>query len=331
MDFKFNYYINLTSNVLGTKVLYCSDDFFADATRMLKPSPPVFIADKYDNNGKWMDGWESRRRRDGGNDFCFLKLGNKSIVKGFNINTMHFSGNHAPAISILGCSIEDDKNIVTNKRINWLSLLDKTKLIEDSNNFFDATDNKEVTHLKITIYPDGGIARLITYGNICFDDSLYKKTSVNVIAITTGAKVIYVNNEHFGKLANILSEHKPLSMADGWETRRRRTSGNDFAIIEFAKPATIRKIIVDTSFFKGNYPDSFVISAQYIKNLDYKVINLQSNFWHKLASQHKLSANCVHTIKVDNTYKNQVFTHVRFDIFPDGGVARLKLMGRFIK
>ena len=55
--------VDLASERLGGAVLYANDDFFAPKENLLKPSAPVFIEGKYTDLGKWMDGWESRRRR----------------------------------------------------------------------------------------------------------------------------------------------------------------------------------------------------------------------------------------------------------------------------
>ena len=160
--------IDVACSDTGAKVIYCSDEFFADSSRMLQLSDPVWIDDKYDDNGKWMDGWESRRRRDGKDDFCFIRLVKKASVKGFNVDTTHFTGNFAPGISIQGCSVPggttDDLVVDSSAVTEWFDLLGKKEIKGDSHNRFDCAANNPITHLKVTLHPDGGIARLRVYG-----------------------------------------------------------------------------------------------------------------------------------------------------------------------
>ena len=167
MDYKDK--IDVACSDHGSKVIYCSDEFFADSGRMLQASEPKWIEGKYDENGKWMDGWESRRRRDGKNDFCFIRLGSPSIINNFNIDTSHFTGNFAPAISILGCFVPggttDDRVVDGSAVSEWFDLLTQENLEGDSHNLFSCKSTQPLTHLKITLYPDGGIARFRAYGS----------------------------------------------------------------------------------------------------------------------------------------------------------------------
>ncbi len=332
---EFENQINLASSDLGTKVIFSSDEFFADAERMLKPSEPVFIEGKFDDHGKWMDGWETRRRRDGKNDYCFIQLGQRSVINGFNINTRHFTGNYPPGISILGCCINEDmseKNIADSVDNNlWFDLLEMSNLEGDSNNIFTSISQKEVTHLKVSIYPDGGIARLRVYGSICFDEELYDTNNINVIAANSGARAVYANDEHFGNLQNILAEHEPLNMGDGWETRRRRKPGNDWGIIELPRPAIISGVVLDTKFFKGNYPDRFSITADCISGVEDSELINKSNGWSELTKQQKLEMNKEHIFGEDCIEHQNPVSHIRVDIYPDGGIARLKLIGKFVR
>ena len=187
-----------------------------------------------------------------------------------------------------------------------------------------------ITHLKITLYPDGGIARLRAYGQAWTDETKYEITGTNVISKESGARALFANDEHFGCLSNILEEHTPLSMADGWETRRRRKPGNDWGVIALSKPAKVHEIIVDTSFFKGNFPDTFSISSANISNPDVDTLIEDSKTWSKIIDRKKLGMNKIHIFKKEDLLNEQEFTHIRIDIFPDGGIARLKLLGDFI-
>ena len=326
--------INVTSSDFGSKVIYCSDEFFADSSRMLQNNEAVFIEDKYDKHGKWMDGWETRRRRDGKNDFCYIRLGSKSVINDFDIDTSNFTGNYAPAISILGCCVAGgvtDDRVVDGSAVNeWFDLLAKEKLTGDSSNIFSSKSLKPITHLKVTLYPDGGIARLRAYGSVYSDNNTYEVKGINVIAKESGARAIFANDEHFGCLSNILEKHEPINMADGWETRRRREPGNDWGIVALAKPATVDEIVIDTKFFKGNYPDTFSISTTCIDETDEKALIEQSNSWNQLIDRKKLEMNQIHVFEKSELLHQDPITHIRIDIFPDGGIARLKLFGSFI-
>ncbi len=325
--------IDVACSDTGTKVIYCSDEFFADSSRMLQPNEPVWIEGKYDENGKWMDGWESRRRRDGKDDFCFIRLGSKSSIKSFNVDTSHFTGNFAPGISIHGCSVPggttDDRVVDGTAVSEWFELLSKNDLKGDSHNKFECNEKNPITHLKITLHPDGGIARLRAYGEAWTEirDSSFDGT--NVLSKESGARAIFANDEHFGCLSNILERHEPLSMADGWETRRRRVPGNDWGVLALAKPALVDEIIVDTKFFKGNFPDTISISTANIYDDKESSIIKSSSSWKKLLERKKLGMDQIHVFKKSEILHNEPFTHVRIDIYPDGGIARLKLIGKF--
>ena len=333
MDYKDQ--IDIASSEHGSKVIYCSDEFFADSGRMLQTSDPQWIEGKYDENGKWMDGWESRRRRDGKNDFCFIRLGSPSIINNFNIDTTHFTGNFAPGISILGCYVPggttDDRVVDGSAVSEWFDLLAQENLEGDSHNLFSCKSTQPLTHLKITLYPDGGIARFRAYGNTYFEDNKYQMTGTNVISKQSGARAVFANDEHFGCLSNVLEEHDPLSMADGWETRRRRKPGNDWGIIALSSPAKVHEIVIDTSFFKGNFPDTFSISSTNMTDTDDNTLIEKSKTWDLLIERKKLGMNQIHVFNKTNLLHNDSITHIRIDIFPDGGIARLKLIGNFLE
>ena len=70
---EFTELIDLASEKLGGAVLVANDEFFAPKENLLKPDAPVFIEGKYTDLGKWMDGWETRRRRTPGFDWCITQ------------------------------------------------------------------------------------------------------------------------------------------------------------------------------------------------------------------------------------------------------------------
>ena len=325
--------INVTSLDLGTKILYVSDEFFAKAEDMLLETQAVF-KDEYDENGHWMDGWETRRRRDNQNDFCIIKLGASSKINSFEVDTAHFKGNYPLAVSIKACYSKDinDEEIINNpENFQWKELLVQSDLQGDTKHTFNSSCQDEITHIRMDIFPDGGIARFKALGTICFDEKLYNMDNINVISMLSGARAVRTNNEFFGALKNILKEKESLYIGDGWETRRRRTPGFDWGIIELAKPAIIDNIMLDTNFFKGNFPDSFSICSAFVKESTDNSIETQSIFWEELIPSQKLEMDNKHYYNKSFLLHNKPITHIRVNIFPDGGVSRLKLFGKFIK
>ena len=220
---------DLSNPVLGTKILYCTDEFFAPAKRLLDPSNPIFKDNVYDNNGKWMDGWETRRKRTQGNDYVIIKLGKPGKVKSVNIDTSYFNGNQPQYAKLEGC-YSNNNNL---KNLKWFQLTKKNKIKPDSINLFKSLSSKTFTHIKLNIYPDGGVSRLRLFGNI--DLSLQKlknKKNINLSSVINGSQIIACSDEHFGNANNILLPGKSINMGNGWETRRKRGKGYDWVIIK---------------------------------------------------------------------------------------------------
>ena len=318
-------YPNLADPRLGAATLACSDDFFAEMARMLHPEPAVFIPGKYDTNGKWMDGWESRRKRVNGYDWCTLKLARAGILKGVDIDTSHFTGNYPPAASLEGAFIangEPDANTV------WQEVLPSVNLQGNSHHYHEITHPGAFTHLRLNIYPDGGVARLRVYAQPETDWASADRSSLfDLIAMENGGYVVATNNQHFGLASNLLMPGRGVNMGDGWETRRRREPGNDWCIIALAHPGIVEKIEVDTCHFKGNFPDSCSIQAASMVGGTETSLITQSMFWPVLLPQQRLQMDNQHYYEQEIQPLGAI-THIRLNIFPDGGVSRLRLLSR---
>ena len=315
--------VNLADPRIGAKALAASDEFFAPKDRMLARDAAVFIAGKYDDNGKWMDGWETRRRRGPGHDSCVIRLGLPGAIRGFDIDTSHFTGNYPPAASIEACLTEGEPGTDT----EWVELLAPLKLAGNTHHYPAVSDPRIWSHIRLNIYPDGGIARLRVYGEVARDwsqrggDTLY-----DLLAIENGGRPAAWNDAHFGNPINLLAPGRGENMGDGWETRRRREPGNDWAVIALGWPGVIRRIEVDTAHFKGNYPDRCSLQATNAKKVPDEALVTQSMFWPVLLPEQKLSMDAVHTFSEQVADLGPI-THVRFNIIPDGGVSRLRLWG----
>jgi allantoicase len=318
-------HVNLADARLGAVALDCSDDFFADRQRMLNPEPAVFIPGKYDANGKWMDGWESRRKRVAGHDWCVVRLARPGRVRGVDLDTSHFTGNYPPAASLEACFVaqgDPDANTA------WQPLLPSMNLRGNSHHYFEIASDAKVSHLRVNLYPDGGLARLRVYGTPEFDASRTDEEGlIDLAAALNGGTVVATNNQHFGLASTLLLPGRGVNMGDGWETRRRREPGNDWCVIALARPGTIEAIEVDTAHFKGNYPDRCSLRGAAIAGGTPESLVTQAMFWPLLLPEQKLQMDHQHHYRSEIVAHAPV-THVRFDIHPDGGVSRLRLRGR---
>ena len=317
-------WINLAQPRLGAEIVSCSDEFFAACSRMLEPQAPVFIDGKFDDNGKWMDGWETRRRRNGGYDNAIVKLGLAGEIKGIDIDTTHFTGNFPPAASLEACHCAADPDAGT----DWTTLIPSTSLQGDSHHYFTIDNSACFTHVRLNLYPDGGVARLRIHGRVVSDIGAQDKTALlNLAAVEVGARAIAWNDAHYGAVANLLNPGRGVNMGDGWETRRRREPGNDWCIIELGHPGKVEQVVLDTAFFKGNYPDRCSLLAAMVTAGTADSIVTQSQFWQELLPQQEMAMDKVHEF-TEAVQDTGVVSHVRVNLFPDGGLSRVRILGK---
>jgi allantoicase len=312
--------INLAVPERGGAICSVSDEFFAPAKRMLSAEAPIFIPDRFDEHGKWMDGWESRRKRTAGHDYCVLRICH-GVIRGIEIDTSHFTGNFPPSASIEACRVEIDPD----ENTKWTELVPKSDLEGDSRRFFAVSDESTWSHIRLNIYPDGGIARLRVYGEPRLVKSAADRDQwIDLVSSAAGGSALECNNMHFGDMSNLLSTRPVANMGDGWETRRRRHPGNDWVILRLGRKGLISRVEVDTAFFRGNYPARCSLKGSSpAADAD---IEAESVDWAEILPPVALGPDQLHV------FENQVrdagnVTHVRLDIYPDGGVARLRLLG----
>lgn len=320
---------DLASEKLGGKALIASDEFFAPKENLLKEGRGIFLPGKFTENGKWMDGWESRRKRIQGYDWCIIKLGVKGIIKGVDIDTNHFLGNHPPYGSVDASMVieEPDTDEFLSKNIQWIEILPKSPLNPGSQNLFSINSSDNFTHVRLNIYPDGGVARLRVYGEVIPEWKTNEtKGLIDLAALINGGKVLVCNDMFFGSKDNLISPGRSKNMGDGWETKRKRIPGYDWTILKLAAPGEIKKIVVDTNFFKGNYPDSCSIEGCLTPNAEDDSLTYPEIEWKEILPKIKLQGD------FENTFEKEIknigtVSHVRLNIFPDGGVSRLRLFG----
>ena len=319
--------INLADPRLGSKVIFKTDDFFASAKRIINPNPPIFKDGVFDRHGKWMDGWETRRRRKKGFDYLIIKLGKPGRIFSVDIDTTHFSGNQPMYASLEAC--QNNKKLNSNSK--WSKILNYKKLGPNKNHKFSIKNKSIFTHVKLNIYPDGGVARLRLYGEIETKNINYGSKTVNLTSMLNGASIVGCNNEHFGRAENVLSPGKGKNMGDGWETRRSRGKNFDWLIIKMGRTGKINKIEIDTHHFKGNYPDRCSVQGIFIpKKLSNNSIVKKSNKWKTLVNKAKLHPHKKHNFKIKTPKTNKV-NYIRINIYPDGGISRIRTFGKVIK
>lgn len=329
--------VDLLAESLGGKALLCSDDFFASMDNLVKGPRAVFIPDKYTPRGKWMDGWESRRKRVEGHDWCILRLGVPGVVSALDIDTDHFLGNHPSFASVEGCYAPDvrDDDHEALKALEWAPLLGQAPLARGSQNLFVVSGREPVTHLKLHIYPDGGVARLRAYGKPApvwgqgADDERFplEEGEVDLAALRNGGEALVCSDMFFGVMSNLIAPGRARVMGEGWETRRSRRPGFDWIVVRLGEPGEISSVVVDTNHFKGNYPQSFSLQGIFAPDLPLTEFQGASLAWEEILSQRDLKAHHEHFYRAEIDASGP-FSHVRLCIYPDGGVSRLRVYGR---
>jgi allantoicase len=317
-------HLNLADARLGAVVLSASDEFFGAKERLLDAAEPEWRAGVYDDHGKWMDGWETRRRRGPGNDQCIVRLAGQGHIALLDIDTRFFTGNFPPHASVEACQIEGEPD----EHTPWTPLLPHSALQGNQHNYFPIDAAGVWTHLKLSIFPDGGVARLRAFGSIHRDWSgAAGQKSLDLVAALNGGRALACSDEHYGAMGNLLLPGRGASMADGWETRRRREPGFDWVILQLGHPGRVLKVEVDTAFFRGNFPHQVSISAANLPAAGGgSDLASQSLYWPTLLEPQLLKADDVASFETGLADLG-VITHARVNIHPDGGLSRVRLYG----
>lgn len=314
----FTEFVDLASGRVGGRVIAANDDFFAPKENLLKLSKPVWIEDKYTDRGKWMDGWETRRRRAPGFDWCIVQLGIPGILRGAVVDTSFFRGNYPEHCSLEACALEGEANAddLASGSIRWTEILPKSALQGDAQNRLAISDPHRYTHLRLSIFPDGGVARLRVHGEAVPDwrRVLAESPCIDLASVVHGGRVLDASDMFFSSPQNLLMPGQSSHMGDGWETKRRRGPGHDWVVIQLGIEGVVRQAEVDTSHFKGNFPASCSLEAADSAGLQ----------WGEMLPRTALDADSLHRFEIST---GTAASRVRFNIYPDGGVARLRLYG----
>jgi allantoicase len=322
---------DLASEGYGGAAIACNDEFFAEKENLVRATEAVWKEHEYTDRGKWMDGWETRRRREPGHDWCIVRLGMPGIIRGVVVDTAFFRGNFPESCALYAYELDDPLDLralddpgksPTGGAATWTNILPRTQLRGDAKNVFTIGYEQRFTHVRIDIFPDGGVARLRVHGDVAPRLDRLRGERIDLAALENGAYVETCSDMFFGSRNNLIKPGPSRSMADGWETRRRRGPGNDWAIIRLAAPGVIDELEIDTTHFKGNAPGSCIVDGVHAPGV--RVDALQG--WRTLLAS-PLQPHRKHVF-ADELRRIGKLSHLRLSVFPDGGVARLRARGR---
>jgi allantoicase len=315
--------IDLASSAIGGRVVYANDELFADRRHLIRPEPSAWQPGTYGPDGKIYDGWETRRRRDGGErDHAIIRLGAPGVIRSVVIDTAHFRGNYPPFASIEGTAGEGHPIAQELAEEAWTTLLPKSALTGDSVNPFDVVNDQRWSHVRLTIYPDGGVARLRVLGDVVPDPRMLTGT-VDLAGLVNGGRVVGCSDMFYSSAGNLIRPGGSATIAEGWETARRRDGGHDWVLFALAGAGRIRRAEIDTSHFTGNAP-----GAARLVGIDARTSPLEDeSAWRELLPRTRLRPDTLHRFRIGS----DSVTHVRMEVFPDGGMSRVRLLGELDK
>jgi allantoicase len=316
---------DLASRQLGGSVVFANDELFAEKENLIKPEASAFAAGTFGHKGKVYDGWETRRRREPGHDHAIVRLGTPGVVHGVVVDTAHFRGNYPPEISVEAACADGYPSPAELAGMAWQTLVGRTGALGDTANSYAVADRHRWTHIRLSIYPDGGVARFRVHGEMLPDPAFLAGT-IDLAAMENGGKVIGCSDEFYSSPGNLILPGRARVMGDGWENARRRGPGNDYVVVALAAAGRLRQVEVDTSYFVGNAPGWVRLLAA-----DQSSASLGSDVpadsWWEVLPETRVQPDTRHRFL---TGSQPAATHVRLDVIPDGGLARLRVLGEIV-
>jgi allantoicase len=307
--------IDLASRALGGAVIAANDESFCAADHLIDPRPPVFSPKTFDHKGQVYDGWETRRRREPGHDWVIVRLGAAGIIHEIVVDTAFFIGNYPPHCSLSAARVDGYPSVAELSEVDWRPLIELAALKGDTANTFAVTDGATYTHVRLAIHPDGGVARLRVRGEVVPDLELLSLVPGDLAALVNGGRAIDCSDSFFSAPNNMLMPGNARTTGDGWENRRRRDDGHDWVVIQLAVPGRLLLAEIDTSHFKFNAPG-------WAQLVGYTPGGQEATVLPKT----RLQPDTLHRFRLDAGLP--IVERVRLNIYPDGGVARLRLIGR---
>ena len=308
---------DLAARRLGAGVMASNDEFFAEKENLLNAGRADFQAHTFGHKGQIYDGWETRRRREPGHDWAMVRLGAAGIIKGVVIDTGNFTGNYPEEASIEATALEGNPALDDLERAEWTTLVASSALKGDSENLYAINDARRWTHVRLSIYPDGGVARLRVHGVVIPDPRwVLARGTIDLAALENGSELIGSSDDFYSSAHNTLLPGPALTQGDGWENRRRRHGGNDWFAVALALPGKVVGIEVDTAHFKGNAPGWISISAGSLLDAGLGALTL--------VSKTPVQPDTLHRYIIDDQTPVEA---IRLDVYPDGGLGRFRVWG----
>jgi allantoicase len=320
---------------LRGSVVAASDEFFAAKENLIKPGPPAFVPETYDAKGQVYDGWETRRRRGPGGtlpdhaarDWVIVRLGAPGVVRSVVVDTAFFTGNYPQACSADACSVSgypsSEELIADPDPGRWREIVPRAPLTGDHRHAFRVSSGRRSTHVRLNIFPDGGVARLHVHGEVVPDPAMLEGITVDLGALENGADIAARSDQFYSSPRNVISPGLSRVMGEGWETRRRRKPGYEWLVVRLAGRGVIHLAEIDTSWYRGNQPEFALLQTMDAAGPAPGGSLADERAWRDLLPRVRLLPDTPHRFRVDGGPA----THVRLNIFPDGGVARLRLYG----
>ncbi len=318
---EFTVWPDLASRLLAASVVSANDELFAERENLIKPEPPVHSAHEFGLKGKVYDGWETRRRREPGHDWAIVRLGVPGIVHGVIVDTAWFTGNYPPFISVEAAAVEGYPSPVELERTEWTTIVGKAAAEGDSANTYAVESGERWTHVRLSIHPDGGVARLRVHG-APRPDPRFMRGTIDLVALENGGGLVGCSDEFYSSPANLILPGRARNMGEGWENARRRADGNDFAVFSLAGEGLIEHVEIDTSYFVGNAPGWVQLGACHSPEA---TPGPQAQ-WFDVVTKTRSQPDTRHRF-LSPADLDHPATHVRLDVYPDGGLSRLRVWG----
>lgn len=335
----------LSSVAIGGQIVAFSDEFFAEAFHLLLSEPAPSLKGQFGPKGALFSGWETRRHNPT-HDWVIIKLGTTGTISGFDVDTSHFNGNEAPQVSIEALQLSIGEDPPNNDDSRWKEILPKVELGPSARHLFTIPETESANYVKLNMYPDGGIARFRVYGHVVPIHPVSKDELFDLAHVFAGGRVVYTSDQHFGVGSNLILPGRGKDMGDGWETKRSRQPGHkDWVVIKLGAPGSLSHAVIDTAHFKGNFPQSCELHAIFstsdipphspshappLSSFPVSEVNATTSIedqWTLVLPRTVLGPHREHSLQLQNV-EGPKFTHVRLTIFPDGGVKRVRIIGK---
>lgn len=326
--------VDLACEAVGAEVLAASDEFFGPKEDLIKTSAPVVAPEQFTAHGRWVDGWETQRRRGErsveGHDWCIIKLGLPGAIRAVAVDPSHFQGELPSYVSLEAAVLADGTSI---DGAVWKPVLGLVRLQGGIHNYFELPEYVRSTHVRFNLHPDGGVARLHVYGKVSPDWDRLRGSgeAVDLASVVNGGTVIGASDSFFGSRGNLIAPGRPSGPGQGWETRRRRGPGYDWIVVKLGQPCVPEAIQVETEFYRGNFPEACSIDSCFEgeePEVLFKEDLLTGRIeWRQILPQTELTAHTVHRFERELA-GSPMCSHVRLNIYPDGGISRLRVFAK---